>query len=456
MNHRVIAAATIAAFTWCGAVLAGSPELTSVAFPEKQSVDLVFTTMPTAPAKAKLKGSVKYEAGQAKVSLSFSKMEPAVLFGGDIAAYVVWAIDQSAPPQNLGELIVTKKSQSGSQDFFSPKKNFALMVTAEPFYLVAQPTEIVLFTSAPKDPKKAPGTTFIFQTFRPGVKSGVASIADLKFEDKTPVPVLQAAAVLNLIERLDAGQVDPGAVKNATVALGEAKAAKDDKAIADASRRSISSSNDALREWKKTNDQLAAADAAAKRAAATAALEAKNAATAGQLSQTEAQKAAIAAQLAEAETQKAALAAANQQIKAQRDALAARLQGALGQVADTKETARGTVTSLSGVLFDTGKSTIKADAKITLAKLAGVMLVFSKTTMQIEGYTDNTGSDATNITLSTARAKEVADFLTSQGIAADRLTSVGKGPADPVAPNDTADGRAQNRRVEVISSEPQL
>lgn len=288
------------------------------------------------------------------------------------------------------------------------------------------------------------------------MKSGVASIADLKFEDKTPVPVLQAAAVLNLIERLDAGQVDPDAVKNATVALGEAKAARDDKAISDASRRSISSSNDALREWKKTNDQLAAADAAAKRAAATAALEAKNAATAGQLSQTEAQKAAIAAQLAEAETQKAALAAANQQIKAQRDALAARLQGALGQVADTKETARGTVTSLSGVLFDTGKSTIKADAKITLAKLAGVMLVFSKTTMQIEGYTDNTGSDATNITLSTARAKEVADFLTSQGIAADRLTSVGKGPADPVAPNDTADGRAQNRRVEVISSEPQL
>lgn len=173
MNHRVIAAATIAAFTWCGAVLAGSPELTSVAFPEKQSVDLVFTTMPTAPAKAKLKGSVKYEAGQAKVSLSFSKMEPAVLFGGDIAAYVVWAIDQSAPPQNLGELIVTKKSQSGSQDFFSPKKNFALMVTAEPFYLVAQPTEIVLFTSAPKDPKKTPGTTFIFQAFRTDRKSVV-------------------------------------------------------------------------------------------------------------------------------------------------------------------------------------------------------------------------------------------------------------------------------------------
>jgi len=456
MRHRVIAAATITAFAWCGAALAVSPELTSVAWPEKQSVSLVFAKTAAAPAKAKLKGEVRYEAGQAKISLSYSSMEPAVLFGGDVAAYVVWAVNSSAAPENLGELIVTKKGASGSQEYSTPKKDFALMITAEPFYLVASPTEIVLFTSAPKDPKKTPGSTFVFQGFRPGVKPGVASIAGLKFENKTPVPVLQAEAVLTLIERLNAGQVNPGAVKNATVALGEAKATKDEKKIADASRRSISSSADALREWGKTRDQLAAADAAAKQAAATAALEAKNAATQGQLTQTEAQKAAIAAQLAAAEVQKAELAKANQEIKAQRDALAARLQGALGAVAATKSTARGTVTSLSGVLFDTGKSTIKPDAKVTLAKLAGIMLVFSKTTMQIEGYTDNVGSDATNLTLSTARAKAVADFLTSQGIASNRLTSVGKGPADPVAPNDTPDGRSQNRRVEIISSEPQL
>jgi outer membrane protein OmpA-like peptidoglycan-associated protein len=125
-------------------------------------------------------------------------------------------------------------------------------------------------------------------------------------------------------------------------------------------------------------------------------------------------------------------------------------------VADTKSTARGTVTSLSGVLFDTGKSVLKSDAKITLAKLAGVMLVFSKTNMQIEGYTDNVGSDASNVKLSEARAKSVRDFFESQGIVSNRLTYVGKGPADPVAPNDTPDGRAKNRRVEIVSSEPQL
>jgi outer membrane protein OmpA-like peptidoglycan-associated protein len=467
MRKNVLAAAMVTTLVWCGAALASSPELTSVAWPEKQTVSIVFARMDTAPAKASLKGSVRYESGQAKISVSFDDMQPAVLFGGDIGAYVVWAISSNAAPENLGELIVRKAGASGSQEYSTPKKDFALMVTAEPYFLVTRPFNLVLFTSAPKDPKKISGNTFVFQDFRPGPKAGVPSIAGLKFENKTPVPVLQAEVAVNIAERLGAAQVNPASVKKATVALGEAKAAKGDKDIADASQRSISASADALREWAKTRDQLAAADALAKQnaekaaleqknAAEKAALEQKNAATAGQLTQTEAQKAAIAAQLAAAEAQKAELATANAEIKSQRDALAARLQSALGAVAATKSTARGTVTSLSGVLFATGQATLKPEAKVTLAKLAGVMLVFSKTTMQVEGYTDNVGSDATNLTLSTARAKAVSDFLTAQGIAPNRLTSVGKGPADPVASNDTADGRAQNRRVEIISSEPAL
>ena len=84
------------------------------------------------------------------------------------------------------------------------------------------------------------------------------------------------------------------------------------------------------------------------------------------------------------------------------------------------------------------------------------MLVFGKTTMQVEGYTDNTGTDATNLKLSDDRAKAVREFLESQGITSNRLTSTGKGPADPVAPNDTPEGRSKNRRVEIVSSEPAL
>jgi outer membrane protein OmpA-like peptidoglycan-associated protein len=456
MFHRTLATTTIAAVVWCGAAVAADPAITTVSYPEGQTTNLVFAKTSAAPEKASLKGSVKYEAGQAKLSMSFSNMEPAVLFGGDIAAYVVWAVSKSATPENLGELIVSKKGASGSQTFTTPKKDFAVMVTAEPYYLVSRPFDLVIFSSAPKDPEKTPGTTFVFQDFRPGPKAGVTSIAGLKYEDKTPVPIKQAEAVLTLIDRLNAGDVSPDAVKKATVALGEAKAARNDKEIADASRRSISSAAEALREWGRSRDQLAASEAAAKQAAEKAALEAQNAATSQKLTTTEAEKAAIATQRDQITRERDQIAKDREQIKTQRDALAARLQGALGQVADTKSTARGTVTSLSGVLFDTGKTTLKPDAKITLAKLAGVMLVFSKTTMIVEGYTDNVGTEATNLKLSESRAKAVRDFLESQGIASNRLTSTGKGPADPVAPNDTPDGRAKNRRVEIISSEPSL
>lgn len=456
MRYRTIAAMTVAAFAWCGLALASAPTVTSLSYPEKSKVDLVFAKTVAAPEKAKLSGSVRYEAGQAKITVSFSGMEPAVLFGGDIAAYVVWAVGKSATPENLGELIVTKKGASGKQEFSTPKKEFALMITAEPYYLVGRPFDLVIATSAPKDVKKYPGTNWTFQDFRPGPKAALTSIAGLKYEDKTPVPIRQAEAVLALIDRLHAGDVNPNAVKSATVALGEAKAAKDSKAITDASLRSVTASAEALRDWARTRDELAAADAAAKQAAEKAALEQRNIATQQKLTTTEAEKAAIAQQRDELARATEKLEMDRTKLKAERDALAAKLEGALGQVADTRSTARGTVTSLSGVLFDTGKSTLKPEAKITLAKLAGVMLVFSSTTMSIEGYTDNVGTDATNLKLSEARAKAVRDFFESQGLASNRMTFVGKGPADPVAPNDTPDGRAKNRRVEIVSGEPQL
>jgi outer membrane protein OmpA-like peptidoglycan-associated protein len=455
-ENEGIAIVAIALLLCCSIASAATPSVTSVAYPEKQSVNLAFAKTTAAPTKATMKGSVKYEAGQARISLSYSGMEPAVLFGGDIAAYVVWAIGKSAAPENLGELLVLKKGASGKQEFMTGKKDFAIMVTAEPYYLVSRPFDLVLFTSMPKDTKKNPGTTFAFDDFRPGPKPGVTSIADMKFEDKTAVPVRQAESVLALIDRLNADEVNPAAVKNATVALGEAKSTKDSKKMTDAARRSISSSAEALRDWGHSRDELAAAQASAKTAAEKAALEANVAATQQKLSTTEAEKAAIAKERDQLGKERDMLTQDRTKLAAERDALAARLQNALGAVADTKKTARGTVTSLSGVLFDTGKSVLKPDAKITLAKLAGVMLVFSKTNMQIEGYTDNVGAEAANLKLSEARAKAVRDFFESQGIASNRLTFVGKGPADPVAPNDTADGRAKNRRVEIISSEPQL
>jgi len=443
----------LVALLFVSVAVAGDTQLVSIAYPERESVDLAFSNSSAAPAKAKVKGSVKYEQGQGRVSVSYSGMQPAVLFGGDNAAYVVWAVSRNEYQQNLGELIVDKKGASGSQEYATGKKDFGVMITAEPYYLVSRPSDLVVFTSAPANPKKITGQSFIFQDFRPGPEPAVDSISGLVYEDKTPVAVKQAESALALIDRLQAGDVNPEAVKTATLSLGEAQAAVksggNSKTIADAARRSISSSAEALRTWGQARDAKATADSAAKQASEKSALEAKAAAA-----QAEASKTAQA--LTATEAQAATLARERSAIAKERDLLQARLTSALGAVADTRSTARGTVTSLSGVLFDTGKATLKPDAKITLAKLAGVMLVFGKTTMQIEGYTDNTGSEATNLKLSEDRAKSVRDFLETQGIAGARLTSSGKGPADPVAPNDTPEGRSKNRRVEIVSSEPAL
>ena len=455
MKSKAIALWTVATLA-AGTAFATAPSVTLLSYPEKTSVDLVFAKTAAAPEKAKISGSVKYENGQAQVTVSYSGMEPAVLFGGDIAAYVVWAVQKSAAPVNLGELVVTKKGASGKQSYTTPKKEFAVIITAEPYYLVSRPFDLVIATSAPKDTKKYQGTNWVFQDFRPGPVAEHTSIAGMSYTDKAPVPVKQAESALNLIKRLKADDVNPEAVQKATVALGEAQAAKDSRSMADAAQRSISSSALALRDWGRTRDELAASQAAAKTAAEKAALEQKNAATQQKLSTSEAEKSAIAVQRDALAKERDQLTKDQAKLTAERDALAARLSNALGAVADTKSTARGTVTSLSGVLFDTGKATLKPEAKLTLAKLAGVMLVFSKTAMSIEGYTDNVGSDATNMKLSTDRAKAVRDFFESQGIQSNRLTYVGKGPADPVAPNDTPDGRSKNRRVEIVSSEPQL
>jgi outer membrane protein OmpA-like peptidoglycan-associated protein len=450
----------IAALLSASLALAGDTQLVSIAYPERENVDLAFTSSSAAPAKAKVKGTVKYEQGQGRVEVSYSGMQPAVLFGGDIAAYVVWAVSRNASPENLGELIVEKKGASGSQQYATGKKDFAVMITAEPYYLVSRPSELVVFTSGPANTKKITGQSFVFQDFRPGPEPAVDSISSLVYEEKTPVPVKQAESVLALIGRLQAGDVNPAAVQAATLSLGEAQAAvksgASGKVVADAARRSISSSAEALRAWGQARDQKAAADAAARTANEKSALEAKAAAAQAEASKTAEALTATEAQAASLTQQRDALARERASIAKERDALQARLQNALGQVADTRSTARGTVTSLSGVLFDTGKATLKPEAKITLAKLAGVMLVFGKTTMQVEGYTDNTGSDATNMKLSEDRAKSVRDFLESQGIASNRLTFAGKGPADPVAPNDTPEGRSKNRRVEIVSSEPAL
>jgi outer membrane protein OmpA-like peptidoglycan-associated protein len=102
------------------------------------------------------------------------------------------------------------------------------------------------------------------------------------------------------------------------------------------------------------------------------------------------------------------------------------------------------------VLFDTGKYTLKPGAREKLAKISGIVMAHPGLNLQVEGHTDSVGSDEYNQTLSEHRASSVRDFLVQQGVPEASVTSRGFGKTQPVASNDTAEGRAKNRRVELV------
>jgi len=132
--------------------------------------------------------------------------------------------------------------------------------------------------------------------------------------------------------------------------------------------------------------------------------------------------------------------------------LRAQLLEQFNRVLPTTDTPRGLQVNMGDVLFDTGKYNLRMPAQLGLAKLSGIVLSHPGLKLAIEGYTDTTGTAAVNQTLSEQRANAVRDYLVQQGLDAGSVTAQGFGPANPVASNDTREGRQQNRRVEIIVS----
>ncbi len=478
-SKMIVLAFALAALS---AFVAAEVQLTALQLPEGKGVDVKFTKTNRAPAKALMQANLKYEKGQAAIELKFEKMEPAVLFGGDVSAYVLWAVTSDGVAENLGEVLVDQKECSASRNYSTGKKIFALMVTAEPLAVVGKPSDLVMFTSNQVKDKKVRNTPFKFNAFRTGTKAALDSIAGIQYNDETPVAIKQAQKALEIAAQMKAAEVNPGAMRDAQIAFNQAdntaKANGSQKVVSDYARRAMELASQAIRDTIKKNEADAAAAAAAKQAAEKAALE-QRAATAESeadrnarlLKEVEAQRAALAQESKDLALQRDKFAAERDAVAAQRDAvksdlakvemervsiakerdeLAKMLKGALSSVAETNETARGVIVNLSGILFDLNKATLKVPSQITVAKLAGILMVFQNMNLSIEGYTDSTGSDATNMKLSTDRAKTVYDFLLAQGIAPARMKYQGFGPANPVAPNDTEANRSKNRRVEVV------
>ena len=162
---------------------------------------------------------------------------------------------------------------------------------------------------------------------------------------------------------------------------------------------------------------------------------------------------------AEAERNRAAAAAAAaaseqklQQAERDREELRARLLQQFNAVLETRDTARGLVVNMSDVLFDTGKHTLRPIAREKLAKISGIVLAYPALTLGIEGNTDSVGSDEYNQGLSERRAEVVRSYFAQQGVPESSMTAKGLGEGQPVGSNSTAEGRQQNRRVELIVS----
>lgn len=208
------------------------------------------------------------------------------------------------------------------------------------------------------------------------------------------------------------------------------------KSIADADRlkqeniaKAAASQIDADRLRQENSAQAAAAQAEAER------LKQENAA----------QKDAYQNQLNDAAKQKA-------QLQAEKAELRTQLLAQFNAILQTRDTARGLIVNMSDVLFDTGKYSLRPQAREKLAKVAGIVSGHPGLKLDVEGYTDSVGGDDYNQRLSEQRGGAVRDYLTQEGMATASVTSRGFGKSQPVASNDTASGRQQNRRVELVIS----
>jgi outer membrane protein OmpA-like peptidoglycan-associated protein len=324
--------------------------------------------------------------------------------------------------------------------------------------------------------------------------------ADLKpipLDKNTPLDLYQARNAVRIAKWAGADVSATDSFDKASKLLDQAEAYKVRKAgskpIAMTAREAVQTAEDArlitlksqadarlAKERSDSADREASANAAAADAR-TAANDADRARTAAQaqadLAREEAQRAAQRASddakaLAErtrldaesaaqrAARDKEAVEAANQQAKRaaaeqaerEKQELRTKLSEQLNAILQTKDSARGLIVNMSDVLFDTGQYSLRVGAREKLAKISGIVLAYPSLTLEVEGHTDNVGSDELNLRLSENRADSVRDFLVAQGIVRSSVGAHGFGEGQPVATNDTPSGRQQNRRIDFVVS----
>jgi outer membrane protein OmpA-like peptidoglycan-associated protein len=376
--------------------------------------DLLFRGTPIA-AIAEGKGGVEFDNGNAAISVDIKDL-PAPTTLGPYTTYVLWTLTPDGRAANQGVVAGVAGGKGALKTQYGASQ-FALIITAEPHFAVTAPSNmIVLYNVA--DDVKGQETKVTSLTER----SDYSTLAAIEIDEKAnPAEIVQARYSTAIAAA--AGAQEYAAEPYATAQL---KLAAAEKAMS------------GKRSERETMPSLA-------REAVIAGEDARRAAMTGKAAADEAAKRKAAAEAA------ARVAAADAAVKgaaAARADLLTRLNSAL----PTRETDRGLVSEIGGVQFATGTADLSAAARESLARFSGIVASYPDLRFTIEGHTDNTGSLATNNELSLRRAIAVRDYLIAQRIPASSIDAQGLGPSRPVASNDTADGRAQNRRVVIVIS----
>lgn len=478
--------------------------------------------MPSANGVAE----VNSRRGSIVIKAEFGDLQRPTTFGNEYLTYVLWAISPEGRPVNLGEVLVGDNHRS-KLEVTTDLQAFALIVTAEPYYAVRQPSNAVILENVVREDTK--GTTEAVNAKYELMERGGYLPTGYKFDPvvinaNLPLEFFEARNALRIAQSEGAEQyagssyrhavelmdhadeyairkhidrkpliaVSREAVQTAEDAreiavkkMDEVRLANERQDSADRQARSQDQADNAMRQKREaeadtmraqaataqaetdmTNARAARAQAesdaanaqAAKAQAEADAANARNDATDAQAATARANADAAVNQASSASALSAAQAdadrsrAAAQQADADKAAMRTKLAEQLNSILQTRETARGLIVSMSDVLFDTGKYSLKPGAREKLAKVAGILLSYPGLNIEVGGYTDNVGGDSMNQTLSENRASSVRDYLVQQGVASGAVSSKGFGNTMPVASNDNSAGRQQNRRVELLVS----
>ncbi|MGB6832927.1 MAG: OmpA family protein [Candidatus Acidiferrum sp.] len=460
--------------------------------------------MPSATGEAK----VESKRGVLGIEAEFSNLDRPTTFGNEYLTYVLWAISPEGRSVNLGEVLVGDNHRS-KLEVTTNLQAFALIVTAEPYYAVRRPSNAVILQNMVRPDTK--GTLAVVDAKYELIDRGGYIPTGFTFDPvvldaRLPLEFYEARNAVRIAKSAGAEKYAGPSFENAVRQMREADALatsrhEDKKALISVSRETVQTAEDAreiatkrIADARAENERDASANQVADANSATAdALRARNEAERNKLAaqsaaasaNQQAQQAKDAQATAEADSDRnrAAAAAADQQaqqarsdqataeadsernraaaaasdLTAQqavndREELRAKLLQQFNLILETRDTARGLVVNMSDVLFDSGQYTLKPLAREKLAKISGIVMAYPSLKLAVEGNTDSVGTDELNQTLSENRAESVRTYLTQQGVPEASTTAQGFGKTRPVASNDTADGRQQNRRVELVVS----